>query len=230
MAQGNRKAATAWLLDFIDSLNPGSPNRKIYQDRLAVMSDEEFDVFVNDIDSGKESLVYYSPNGFGDNSLSVERNLEIAKALGHDFFQYMILTDPDTGVVFETNNRYLVVDLPVRRQAQTLEKKVSIPENDQHTDQLTDQPTGPSKGSKISFPELQILYGQGYDRTIEELIKFRGGDTKAYQLLKTLAMTDGVVSQDNIKQVQTQVKSTEVVGTVLTAMHLGNNLSKTPGL
>jgi len=220
---GNRKGATDFLLEQIDKFAPGSPNKAIYENRFTQMSDADFEQFVDDIATGKEVLVYYSPNA-GEFPLSKERNLQMAKDLGHDFFQQMILTDPDTGLVFETPERYLVVDLPIRRQAQTLEKKVSIPENDQHIDQLTDQPTGPSKGSKISFPELQILYGQGYDRVIEELIKFRGGDTKAYQLLKTLASTDGVVTQDNIKQVPTRVKSTEVVSTILKVMHLDNNL------
>lgn len=227
----NRKAATEFLLDFIDSLVPGSPNKAIYEERLAEMSDADFDKWMHQLETEEVTLVFYSPEELVNKAteksspgLSVERNLAIAKKLGYDFFQHAILTDPDTGIEFRTNEKYLLIDLPQRRQAQTLEAKASIPENDQHTDQLTDQPTGPSKGAKISNPELQILYAQGFDRVIEEAIKFRGGDTKAYQALKTLATTDGVVSQDVIKQMPTRVKSTEVLSTILTTMHLENKL------
>ncbi|WP_201285368.1 hypothetical protein, partial [Klebsiella pneumoniae] len=89
---------------------------------------------------------------------------------------------------------YLVIDVPLRRQVQLLQSKATIPENNKHIDDLSGQSTGPSKGSKISFPELQVLFAQGLDSTITELIQFRGGDAKAFNAMNRAIIENGGVS------------------------------------
>ena len=222
---GNRQAATAEIIKWIDKLLPGSPNAKLYEDALGRMTNAEFDAFMLKLESGEATLSLVAPN-LSEHKLSVERNLAVAKELGHEFFQRLWLTDAKTGVTYLTPVRYLVVDLPLRRQQQLLIKKISIPEDNRHVDELTGQPSGPSAGSKLSFPELQVLYAQGMDRTIEELIKFRGGDTKARQALDRQIVETGGASQDAIKKAlpYTRVKSTETLGVLLKSMHLDNNV------
>lgn len=216
---GDRKAATAFLLKWIDAILPGSPNKAIYQARLEKLSDKAFDELMHKLASGEETLSIIAPN-FDDKKLTIENNLKVAKELGHNFFQRLWLTDNITGRTYLTPVRYLVIDLPLRRQQQMLVKKIKIPEDNRHVDELSGQPTGPSKGRKISFPELQILFAQNMDKSLTELIKLRGGDEKAFNAMNNEIISRGGVSMDKIASAGTKVKSTETLETLLKAMHL----------
>lgn len=221
----NRKAATEFILSHIDKILPGSPNRKRYEDLFAGMNDKQFDEFMKKLESGEVNLSIISPNLTKDR-LDVNRNIKIADSLGHDFFQHLVLTDPTTGVPYLTPLRYLVVDLPVRRQVQLLQKKITIPENNKHVDDLSGQSTGASKGSKISFPELQVLFAQNLDSTITELIKFRGGDSKGFNAMNRSIYETGGASIEHLAKGGTKVKSVTTLTTLLKAMHLDNTLDK----
>lgn len=222
---GNRKAATAMILKYIEQILPGSPNTAFYAKRLPEMTDKEFDQFMKNLEDGTEILTIKTPN-LSKQKLSLDRNLKIAKELGHEFFQYLILTDPTTGEVYKTPVKYLVIDVPLRRQVQLLQSKATIPENNKHVDELSGQSTGPSKGSKISFPELQVLFAQGLDSTITELIKFRGGDAKAFNAMNRAIIENGGVSIDYLSQFNTKVKSVTTLSTLLKTIHLDNTLDK----
>lgn len=222
---GNRKAATAMILKYIEQILPGSPNTAFYAKRLPEMTDKEFDQFMKNLEDGSEILTIKTPN-LSKQKLSLDRNLAIAKELGHEFFQYLILTDPTTGEVYRTPVKYLVIDVPLRRQVQLLQSKATIPENNKHVDELSGQSTGPSKGSKISFPELQVLFAQGLDSTITELIKFRGGDAKAFNAMNRAIIENGGVSIDYLSQFNTKVKSVTTLSTLLKTIHLDNTLDK----
>ena len=218
----NRKAAMAEIIKYVEKILPGGGNKEIYEETLGKLSDKEFDEYMKKLDSGEEVLFLVSPN-LSKKRLSVERNLKIAEELGHKFFQRLWLTDPHSGTTYLTPIPYLVVDLPLRRQAQLLNKKISIPQDSDHSDVLTGQATGPSRGASLSFPELQTLHAQGLDKTIEELIKFRGGDEEAYRQMNKEMITKGSVSLDSI-QTNSRVKSTETLSTFLKAAHIQNNL------
>jgi len=221
----NRKAAQELILKYVDKLLPGSPNRARYEELFAGMSDKQFDQFMQHLESGEASLSIISPNLTKDR-LDLKRNLKIAEELGHDFFQRLVLTDPTTGVSYLTPLKYMVVDLPVRRQVQLLQKKATIPESNKHIDELSGQSTGASKGSKISFPELQVLFAQNLESTITELIKFRGGDTKGFNSMNRSIYETGGASIEHLAQAGTKVKSVTTLSTLLKAMHLDNTLDK----
>lgn len=222
---GNRKAATDMILRYIDKILPGSPNTEFYRTSLAAMSDKQFGDFINRLDSGEETLTINVPN-LGKYKLDLQRNLAIAKELGHEFFEHLLLTDPTTGQLYQTPVKYLVIDLPLRRQVQLLESKSTIPENNKHIDELSGQSTGPSKGSKISFPELQVLFAQGLDSTITELIKFRGGDSKAFNAMNRSIIDTGTVNLEYLSQFGTKVKSVTTLSVLLKTIHLDNTLDK----
>jgi hypothetical protein len=221
----NRKAATDMILRYIDKILPGSPNTEFYRTSLAAMSDKAFGDFINRLDSGEETLTINVPN-LGKYKLDLQRNLAIAKELGHEFFEHLLLTDPTTGQLYQTPVKYLVIDLPLRRQVQLLESKSTIPENNKHIDELSGQSTGPSKGSKISFPELQVLFAQGLDSTITELIKFRGGDSKAFNAMNRSIIDTGSVNLEYLSQFGTKVKSVTTLSVLLKTIHLDNTLDK----
>lgn len=221
----NRKAATDFIInDLLKGIAPDSTFIPEYEQQLNALTDEEFERLMTEIENEKTFINLVVPNGKSD-QINVERNIALAKKLfNHDFFQPLVLTDPDTGVVFQTLYPHLTMDVPLRRQVQLLIKKQSIPENNQHVDQLTDQPTGVSKGAKISFPELQMLGAQGADASLNELVNVRGGDRRAYNLMSRLIVAEGSASQKTISSLNSRVRATAVLSAFLKAMHLYNNL------
>lgn len=220
---GNREAATKAILKYVEKIVPNSPNKKMYEELLGKLSDKEFHSYMEKLRDGEEVLYLVVPN-LANYKIDVQRNIEIAEELGHSFFEKLWLTDQLTGQQYLTPVEYFVIDIPLRRQVQLLVKKISIPDDNNHIDQLTGQPTGPSKGSKISFPELQVLFAQGLDNTIVELIKFRGGDEKAYNAMNRSIYNTGGVSLTDLEKTPTKVKAVTTLSTLLKTMHLDNTL------
>ena len=219
-----REEATAELLYFIDQFLPGSPNREIYEKRLKTMSNKDFEAFMTRLEQGEEVLALFAPN-MSEHKIDMARNFQIADQLGYNFFQYLHLTDPDTGKTYRTEVPHIVVDLPVRRQVQMLSKKVSIPENNRVIDERTGQVTGESKGASMSYPETQINAAKGLDNMLLELIKARGGHAKLYhEMNKQIEETGHVDITALEKQLPGTVKATETLSVYLKAMHLDNNL------
>ena len=101
---------------------------------------------------------------------------------------------------------------------------MSVPKDNKHVDDLTGQPTTESKGSAISYPEIQILYAMGMNKTMQELLKVRGGDEAAYRSYNNEIIATGGVNVGAIASQKTKVKSTKTVGAILHAMMLTNNL------
>jgi hypothetical protein len=220
---GDRKAATDFIVANVTKLVPGSPYIAMLTADLEKLTDAEFDALMESYAQGTDVVPLQVPNG-APQRLNIDRNLALAAELGHDFFQHLVITDPQTGTTYQTPKKYLVVDLPVRRQIQMLTKKQSIPENNLHIDQLTDQPTGASKGAAISFPELQVLAAQQADASLRELISFRGGDRKAYNYMTKLIVQEGGANHKTLGMLNSRVKSTAVLSSFFKGMHLDNNL------
>lgn len=219
----NRKAFESTVLKWINELDPTGANGKFYKEMFSKMSDKDIEEYVTAIESGEDfvSLIY---NNLKENGISVDNNLKVAEKMGHDFFERLRLTDPATGKEYLTPEKYMVLDLPVRRQAQMLKKKRGVPEDNRHVDELSGQPTGESKGSGISFPELLIMYSQGLDKSILEFMKLRGGDTRAYNAMERMIAETGSSNMEPILNAGTKTKSTETLSAFLKAMHLDNTL------
>lgn len=218
---GNRKEATELILNYVEKILPGGGNKEIYEELFAKMSDSKFKEFMEKLRGGDETLFLISPN-MGKAKLNTLRNVKLAKQLGHEMFQRIWLTDPATGTKYLSPIKYLVIDLPVRRPAQTLSKKISIPKDNSRVDELTGQ-TAADRAGGISFPELQTLHAQGLDVSVTELIKYRGGDEEALRLMNDQILKTGDVDLDTIN-VNSRAKSTDTLSILLKAMHLENNL------
>jgi len=223
MNMSNRKIVEKFIIDHIEKLLPGSENTKIYKNLFESLDDIAFDQLMQDIATGKSRLAIIVPN-LSDKKISIDNNLKIAEELGHEFFEKIWMEDPKGNGRFLTTKKYLVVDLPLRRQAQLLIKKISIPEDNRSIDHMTGQPTGSSKGSKISYPELQILAALQLDDTITELIKYRGGDLNGFNAMNDSINKTGGVSLSYLDKLGTKVKATTTLSSYLTAMHLRNTL------
>jgi hypothetical protein len=222
---GKRQATEAFVLKYIEKLMPGSENTQLYRDLFASMDDEQFDQFIQALEKEETTLAVIAPN-FGKVKLTVENNLALAQELGHNFFERLWIKPDDNSPAFLTPKEYLVMDLPLRRQAQVLVKKISIPEDNQSVDDLTGQPSGKSEAAKISYPETQVLAALNLDKTLNELLKYRGGDTQGFNAMNDSFARTGGASQEAIKHLAGGVKSTQTLHTILLAMHLSNTLTQ----
>lgn len=218
---GNRAAAQKFIIEQIHAILPDGKNKKIYEDMFARMSDKQFDDFMKKLEDGSAKLTIVAPN-LMESKLSVERNLALGKKLGHEFFERIWMKDSDDSPSYLTPQKYMVVDLPVRRQAQLLVKKISIPEDNKSVDDLTGQPTGKSKGSKISYPETQVLAALGLDDTLTELLKYRGGDIKGFNAMNRQIAETGSTSMKAVEPFSGNVQSTVTLKTYLTGMHIAS--------
>jgi hypothetical protein len=220
---GNRKAAEKVILDGIEEILPNSPNRATWEERFKNMSDKQFDEFMKSLEDGSGQISLIAPIQ-APYKLDQQRNLQIAKRWGHNFFERIWMPGKHGGPAYLSNDRYLIVDLPLRRQAQLLTKKISIPENNRSIDDFTGQPTGASKASKISFPETQVLAAQNLDHSLTEFLKIRGGDVDSFNAANAMISRTGGVSMKAIEHLGGSVKSTDTLKAYLTAMHLETTL------
>lgn len=221
---GNRKKATEFLLKYLEKIEKGTQNVELYKKTLSAMSDAEFEKMIVSIENDEFVFPIISPN-FQGSKISTQNNIKVGKELGHSFFSKLRLTDPATGETYVTPLEYMVIDLPFRRQSQTIAKKLSVAENTKKIDDMTDQPTGSvSKTSTLSFPEIQVLHSLGLSDTMKELLKARGGDLKAMNRMNQVIMEGGEADLDELDLTGGKVKSTETLSILLKGMHLDNNL------
>lgn len=220
----NREKAQAFILEYIDKIAPGGQNKSMYEQFFKTLTDKQFEEFMLKLENEDFTLCIIAPN-FSEIKLDINKNIEIAKELGHDFFERIWVPATQDTPAYLTPNKYMVVDLPVKRQAQILTKKITIADHNNTVDDMTGQPTGDSKGSKISYPETQVLAAIGLNESLREFLKFRGGDEGGFNAMNTIIDRTGAVKLDAIDKYSTGVKSSQTVKVFLTSMHL-----KTTGL
>src|ERR1035437_5741333 len=221
----NRLAAEKYIKTYIEKISPGPENVKIYTDLFKSMSDKQFEEFMGNLETGKSRLAIIAPN-FGTNKISTKNNLAIAKEIGYNFFQRIWFPATEDSPAYLSPISYLVVDLPIKRQAQLLVKKISIPEDNKSVDNFTGQPTSKSKGSSISYPEVQIMAAMGLNNCLTEFMKYRGGDNRGFNAMNDFISKSGGVSLDSIKHLASGVESTKVMKTFLTSMHIQSTLGQ----
>lgn len=229
-----KKKIVNHLKSRLNDMIPGTPMVGVWEETIMGMSDKELDQFIQALENGVQDMpdpnkpstliTLIVPNLDKNNRLSVERNLALAKKMGYDFFEQLWLTNSVTGKVSLTNRKYLSLLLPIRRQAQTLDAKMGMPDNDQKVDDLTGQVTGDSKESSISYPEIQMLDAQGLEKTILELVRPRGGDEDAWRLMKSELINTGEFSQAMLDTLDSRAKVNKSFSHILNGMHIRNNV------
>lgn len=219
---GNRKAAEQVIVSLIEEMTPGSDNANMYRRIFKVMTDKDFDSLMDDLESGKRHLHVVAPNF--DKCLQVERNLKIADRLGYDFFQPLWIEGEGDQPSYLTPIKYMVMDVPGRRASQMLIKKISVPKHNRAIDALTGQPTGESKGAKISYPELGVCAAMGLENCMVELMKYRGGDIKGNAALTAVLSKYGSASLKTLEPYASGVVSTQTLRTFLICAGIKSNL------
>lgn len=220
---GNRKAAEKEIIDGIEAILPNGGNKEIYENFFKSLSDTQFDEFMKALEEERQRLTIVVPN-LSKASLSVERNLKLAKKWGHNFFERIWIKRPGEDKPFLSNKAYPILELNVKRQAQTLVSKIKIPENNNAVDDLTGQPSGKNKTAKLSYPEMQMLTAMGLERNIIEMMKYRGGDEQGFRAMNESIEKQGGVKQQYLDSLGTNVKVNRTLGIYLSCMHLSNTL------
>ena len=219
----NRQGAEAFILKYIERIAPRSGNREIYEKLLKGMSDKEFDTFMSDIREGKRFLSLVIPN-FKQSGVTVENNIKVGEELGHSFFQRLWIEGKEGMPSYLTPHPHMVLDMPLRRASQLLTKKISVPSHNKVVDALTGQPTGESKGARVSYPELQVAAAMGLENSMIELMKYRGGDNRGNAALTGMLSRLGKANLNTLKQYSSGVESTHTLKTFLTAAYLKSTL------
>jgi hypothetical protein len=212
------------LIQDLNVAFPGHPLESLMRTAFEQMTDSDMEDLVQQMESGDFIIPIVVPN-LSEFKLDQQAILDFAKSVGHEFFQRIWMTDTsDPTKVFLTPKKYLVVDLVTRRQAQTIDDKMSVPKVDTVMDDLTGQSIGESKGSAVTFPELQLLNSYGLDESIIELIKIRGGDNVAYRNLENQIVETGVGQIEAVIDPNSRPKTVTSLSTLLKTAHIGNNL------
>jgi hypothetical protein len=219
----NRKAFENYVLKYVERIAPRSSNVKLLTNIYRSMSDAEFESYVANLEAEREFICMTIPN-FIDAGVSVTNNLAIAEEIGHEFFEQIWIEGQEDEPTHLTPIPYMVVDFPLKRASQLLTKKISVPENNKIVDTLSGQPTGDSKGAKISYPELQVSAAMGLDATMTELMKYRGGDNKGMNAYNAMLSKLGTASMDKLSNYASGVESTKTLKTFLTAAMLRTTL------
>lgn len=219
---GNRAKAMAVIKDRLSMFTGYDESVKEVEALLNALSDKEFDVYMQKLRDGNEILPYIKPN-LSKSKMSLKSNLAIAKKVGLELFERLWLTDPETDEVYLTPIRYLILKMPIRRQQQHLHKKVSIPSTNSAVDDLTGQVTGPSASSRLSYPEMQVLYSQNLRHCIAELFTFRGGNVPMNNALERDAKSGEFPSMEDVYDPDVRVRSTEVLNVLFKSQHLKFN-------
>jgi len=219
----NRQAVTKWFIDKIDSLQPGNANVAMYTDYFAKLSDPEFKDLMAKLAKEEITLPYYASN-LHDKDVGVTEALKVADSLGLNFFQRLWLTDDISGIKYLTPEKYFIVTLPIRRQAQHVDKGKSVAVTNTYNDTLTGQAAGPSKTSRLSLPEIINLEALGMHNAILELINVRGGNVPGFRLAKRRTLDTGIYTLKEVEDLNTRPTSTSTLHSFLTAMMLQSNL------
>lgn len=209
------------ICKICDIMDPSKLNSSRYHRILDDMTPKEFNQWMTYVKDGKWVLHIVTPNMIVN--LRNENLLKAADAVGAKLFHRIWMTDYSTGRKFLTDNEYLVLPLPIRRQQQFLDEKMSVPEDDKHIDGMTGQVTGDSKSTQITTPEINILAFRGLDTTLEEMVNVRGGNMVAYGEFRKQAEETGEVHLNELDPT-TRSRTAVIAQVLLQAMHIENNI------
>lgn len=221
----NRKKATEVCVGLISELYPGTENADLTRRFLESMSDKEFDQYMEDLRTGKSIVTVTIPN-FAKTKFNEEHFLKFGKKHKIEFFHHLKVTDPDTGRIFTTPLRYMVIRDRVNRLQQMLEDKTSFPLDNNHVDELSGQVTNESKGARLSFPETNNLNGKGFRAFIAEAIGVRGGNAKALRMFEDEIRRTGVGHISPALEASDGAKANHTLAAYLRAMGFSTTLDR----
>lgn len=216
-----RKKIQDKILSVLSSMDRTGKNTKLYQDKFAKMSDKDFADFMQRIRDREEVLVIYSANTV--DRLSLPDLVDTAKKIGLELFERIRMYDTTNDTYYYTPHKMLVLQCPIRRMAQFVDHKLSVAEGDSRIDMLSGQVVKPDQAASLSEPETRCLYARGLNKTLRELLKFRGGDVVAFAEFKRELEETGTTTVD--RDTGTKVRSAVTLDVLYSGILIESNAS-----
>lgn len=224
---GNKELFKKVLLDGVSEILKG--NKKVLEHNIALISNlidsmnkTELDNFINDLDTGKIVLPLIIPNG--SKGIEYEGLKESAKKLNIPTHKKLIVIKNGKKIKYSIPR--LILELPVKKLSQLLDKKRSIADDQNSVNHLTGQVTGASKSMSITAPELSLMGTNGQHDSIRELTKYRGGDASAKIVLEKMAELDMPIDQNILEQYSSGPEVNNTVKQLLLGMHIDASIGE----
>lgn len=219
----NRKKAETSILEFAKDIDPSGRTHEVYTKLFARLDDKGFDEFMHKLkDYGFIPVFVMVADGA---KLDSDGLLALADKMGYDFWDHLVIDDPELGEKYTTPKKYFNIYDIIRRQCQTQEQGISVSENFNIVDSQTGQTVGASKGAGFSYPEVLLSISGGNLNLLNEFLKFRGGDNTAGRDMLRTIIQDGKYYLNQYDE-DTIAKSTKLMDVMFKGAHLVGNFIK----
>jgi len=200
-----------YLLKKIKEIG-GTLNESIYKSLFESFTKKEYEAWVEDfIRNGIINVIIPLD---GSVPTSKDKTIELIEKSGGSIYGPLEITS-EHGTK-ETPISFLVMDMNIRIPTQTSEKGLAV-SDDQKVNPMTGQV---SAVSKLTSPEMGILYGLNLNSVIKEMTGPRGGDVGSMNALRTLLSQTGKVSLEELNRFSTGRKSTKTMDAYFKAIHI----------
>ncbi len=191
-------------------------NIELFTRKIDSMSDKELDEFIDKLEAREFVMPVTIPNG--SNAMDYENNLALIEKHKIGFHKRVKIWRD--GVATMSPIPRLIMEVPLKKPIQLLEKKRSIPIDQSNKNILTQQVTGSSKSMSITSPEIPLMAANGQVLSIKEGIKYRGGDVNAEIVLEKLADMGMDIDQNVLERYSSGPEVNNTVKQILLSMHL----------
>ena len=217
-------AAIAETKSWLDDIDKSGRSTQFMMEAFDTMSPQAFEEWIQRLEAEQDYVGVIMQ--FNDNkSVTYENNIKVAKKRGVPIFQRHWYVDPSTGQEVLCPVARPIYMLPVRRQIETIDYKISYSSSNMKVDAHTGQVIGDSQASRISYPELMVVYSKELNYSLIEFMKYRGGDVKGRVEFNNLLRNTGDVAMENLLRTKTTVKSSETLQIYFLAMHWQTNIT-----
>lgn len=196
-------------------------NANRIKEKLSKMSTPEFAKFMKGLKSGEEHLDLLCPNM--KVNIRVDNLLKALESAGINIFSRLVTVDPISKQKVMTNEKFMVLKLPVRRAIQSLKLKSHFADDDKHIDQASGQVVSHDEAAKISAPEAESLNAKSLDKLLIEVLNMRGGNVGSWAQMKNALEETGECNMSDIVPL-TRTRSVVTTKNLYTALHFDTNL------
>ena len=218
----NRKKAEEFIIRFVNDADKTGVTANELKKQFAKMDDKRFHEWMVRIKEEKEFIPIIMPNCDGTKR-ELEEALDVCDKYGVEIFQRYWTRHEKTGIKVLSNVKAPFVDLPVRRQIETIFNKMSTSDYNGPTDILTGQ--GIHDASAITQPETMVSINKGLTMGVVEKLKYRGGDVEGGRRFDKSLIENGSVSIEQLhRESPSSTRSTQTLDIQLTCAMYETNL------
>lgn len=224
---GNREAFKKVYIEGLKAVLVGDDvirdkNIELFTKYIDGLNDKELDDVVDRLERNEFVLPVFVPNG--SKAIDYEHNIELIEKIGVGLHRRVAITRD--GVTTMGPIPRLIMEVPIKKPLQLLEKKRSIPADQNSKNILTQQVTGASKSMSITSPEIPLMMANGQFFSIREGIKYRGGDLDAEVVMEKLADMGLDISQETLEKYSKGPEVNNTLKQILFSMHLDMKIMK----